>query len=76
MSVAEEAQEEIARFRQKYGMGFEEFTASLSGKATIGEEDDWMMWESARDMLETGALKMLRRIQGPGGSGRRETPPG
>lgn len=49
----EEAQEEIAFFRQKYGLDFDEFTVSLTGKVSIEEEDDWMIWESARDMLES-----------------------
>jgi len=48
-----EAQQEIALFERKYGCSFEELTASLKGRATIEEEDDWMAWESARDMLES-----------------------
>lgn len=49
----EEAEKEAAFFRQKYGLSFDEFTASLAGKANTEEEDDWMMWESARDMLKS-----------------------
>lgn len=48
-----EAEQEIARFQKKYGMSFEEWSDSLVSKATIEEEDDWMEWESARDMLES-----------------------
>jgi|Deesub1362A_J573_1020465.scaffolds.fasta_scaffold03895_2 hypothetical protein len=48
-----EAQQEIIHFERKYGMSFEEWTASLIGKASIEEEDDWMEWESARDILES-----------------------
>lgn len=49
----DEAEQEIARFQKKYGASFEEWSESLLGKATIEEEDDWMEWESARDMLES-----------------------
>jgi hypothetical protein len=49
----DEAEQEIARFQKKYGTSFEEWSDSLVGKATIKEEDDWMEWESARDMLES-----------------------
>jgi len=49
----EEAEEEIVSFRRKYAMDFDEFTASLAGEADTQEEDDWMAWESARDMLES-----------------------
>ncbi len=49
----DEAEQEIARFQKKYGMSFEEWSDSLVGRATIEEEDDWMEWESARDMLES-----------------------
>jgi Arc/MetJ-type ribon-helix-helix transcriptional regulator len=49
----DDAEQQIARFQKKYGMGFEEWSDSLVGKATIEEEDDWIEWESARDMLES-----------------------
>ena len=49
----DEAEQEIARFQEKYGMNFEEWSESLGGKATIEEEDDWMEWESIWDMLES-----------------------
>ncbi len=47
----EEARLEIARFERKHGCSFEKLTALLKGRATIEEEDDWMAWESAQDML-------------------------
>lgn len=49
----DEAKQKTARFQRKYGMSFEEWSESLVSKATIEEEDDWMEWESARDMLES-----------------------
>jgi hypothetical protein len=49
----EEAQREIAHFQRKYGTNFGKWTKSLVGRATVEEEDDWMRWESARDMLES-----------------------
>ena len=49
----EEARREIAHFQRKYGTDFEKWTESLVGRATVEEEDDWMRWESARDMLES-----------------------
>jgi len=47
----EEARQEIALFERKYGCSLEELTALLKGRATIKEEDDWMAWESALDIL-------------------------
>jgi hypothetical protein len=41
----------ISHLRKKYGMTFDEFTAHLRGKATIEQEDDWLEWEAAIDML-------------------------
>jgi hypothetical protein len=41
----------INRLRKKHGMTFDEFTAHLRGKATIEQEDDWLEWEAAIDML-------------------------
>jgi len=46
------AKAEIAALETKYGMTFEEFTEAIKGKASIQEEDDWMQWESALDMLQ------------------------
>lgn len=41
----------ISRLRNKHGMTFSEFTAHLNGRATIEQEDDWLEWEAAIDML-------------------------
>ncbi len=46
------AEAELRRYQRKYGQGFAEWTASLSGRATIADEDDWMEWEATRDMLK------------------------
>jgi hypothetical protein len=44
----------ISKYEKRYG-SFEEFTKRLEGKAKPKLEDDWMDWESARNML--GAWK-------------------
>jgi hypothetical protein len=41
----------ISHLRKKYDMTFDEFTAHLRGKASIEQEDDWLEWEAAIDML-------------------------
>lgn len=41
----------IRRLENKYNANFEAFTASLRGRATPAEEDDWLAWQSARRML-------------------------
>jgi len=41
----------ISHLRKKYNMTFDEFTAHLCGTATIEQEDDWLEWEAALDML-------------------------
>ena len=41
----------IRRLENKYGMDFDKFTARLKGKATPVQEDDWLVWKSARSML-------------------------
>ena len=46
------AEAEIQRYEQKYQQTFAEWTESLSGQASIAEEDDWMEWEATIDMLE------------------------
>jgi hypothetical protein len=46
------AEAEIQHYEQKYQQTFAEWTESLSGQATIAEEDDWMEWEATIDMLE------------------------
>jgi hypothetical protein len=41
----------ISHLRKKYDMTFDEFTTHLRGRATIEQEDDWLEWEAALDML-------------------------
>ena len=47
-----ENQREIEKFREKYGRSFEEFTENIEGEAKVDEEDDWIRWEAARNMME------------------------
>jgi hypothetical protein len=44
----------IKEFERRYGMSFSDFSKKLEQGATIKEEDDWMEWEAAVNML--GAL--------------------
>ncbi len=44
----------IKKFERRYGMSFSDFSKKLEQGATIKEEDDWMEWEAAVNML--GAL--------------------
>jgi hypothetical protein len=46
------AEAERRRYEQKYQCTFSEWSKSLSGQATISDEDDWMEWEAILDMLE------------------------
>jgi len=41
----------IKRYEKKYG-SFEDFTKRLEGRADPKLEDEWMEWESAKNMLE------------------------
>ena len=45
------AEVEIEYFERKYKKSFAEWSKNLTGKATVAEEDDWMEWESLRDMV-------------------------
>lgn len=45
------AEAEIQRYEQQYQCTFAEWSESLSGRATITDEDDWMEWEATLDML-------------------------
>lgn len=47
------AQTRVRRLEKKHGQSFAEYTSSLSGQATIADEDEWMEWESLLDMLES-----------------------
>ncbi len=46
------ASAEIGRYEQKYQQTFAEWTESLSGRASVSDEDDWMEWEAILDMLD------------------------
>lgn len=41
----------IRRFQAKYG-SFEQFTQKICGEATPYQEDKWLEWEAAINMLE------------------------
>ncbi|MBL7183431.1 MAG: hypothetical protein ISS50_03160 [Anaerolineae bacterium] len=41
----------VNHLKKKYDMAFDEFTAHLRGRANIEQEDDWLEWEAALDML-------------------------
>jgi len=41
----------IKKFERRYGMSFSDFSKKLEQGATIKEEDDWMEWEAAINML-------------------------
>ncbi len=42
---------EIKKYEAKYG-SFKEFTKKISGKASLKQEDLWMEWEAAINMLK------------------------
>jgi hypothetical protein len=42
----------IKKFERRYGMGFSDFSKKLEQGATIKEDDDWMEWEAAVNMLD------------------------
>jgi hypothetical protein len=46
------AEAELERYEQKHQCTFAEWSKSLSGQATITDEDDWMEWEATHDMLD------------------------
>ncbi len=41
----------IKKFERRYGMSFSDFSKKLGEGATIKEEDDWMEWGAAINML-------------------------
>jgi len=45
----------IKAYEAKYG-SFKEFTKNISGKATIKQEDQWMEWEAAINLLKAWKL--------------------
>jgi len=50
----------IEKFERKYSMNFSDFSKKLERGAAIKEEDDWMEWEAAINML--GAWKNTIRL--------------
>ncbi len=47
------AQAELRRYEQKYQCTFADWSESLSGRATVADEDDWMEWEALLNMLDS-----------------------
>jgi len=45
-------QYKVRKFERKY-QSWEKFTAEIKGKATPQQEDEWLEWEGARNMLNT-----------------------
>ena len=43
---------QLKLFEKKYGMSFSAFSKKLEKGASIPEEDDWMEWEAAENMLK------------------------
>jgi len=56
----------INRLRKKYNMTFDEFTAHLRGRATIEQEDDWLEWEAALNMLADWEATKKELLQSAG----------
>ena len=46
----------IKKFERRYGMSFSDFSKKLEQGATIKEEDDWMEWEAAINMLDAQGI--------------------
>ena len=43
---------QLKAFEQKYHMTFTDFSKKLKKGASIAEEDEWMEWEAAKNMLK------------------------
>jgi hypothetical protein len=56
-------QRELTRFERKYGMRYEQFTEYLHERAIMQEEDDWLDWKVAGEMLESW-LGLRREVVG------------
>jgi hypothetical protein len=54
----------IKNFERRYGMSFSDFSKKLEQGATIKEEDDWMEWEAAVNMLDAGTIELFSEITG------------
>ena len=53
---------QIRHYEQKHRRTFAEWTRELVERATIADEDEWMEWEAALDMLE-GWRQVKRLIE-------------
>lgn len=53
---------QLRAFEQKYRMSFDAFSRKLEKSATMAEEDEWMEWEAAENMLK--AWKQAARETG------------
>ncbi len=53
---------QLKSFEQKYRMSFDAFSRKLEKGASIAEEDEWMEWEAAENMLK--AWKQAARETG------------
>ncbi len=47
---------QLKDFEQKYRMTFTDFSKKLKKGASITEEDEWMEWEAAKNMLKAWKL--------------------
>jgi hypothetical protein len=45
-------QKQLKAFEQKYRISFNAFSRKLEKGASIAEEDEWMEWEAAKNMLK------------------------
>jgi hypothetical protein len=45
-------QKQLKAFEQKYRISFNAFSKKLEKGASIAEEDEWMEWEAAENMLK------------------------
>ena len=45
-------QNQINDLETKYHLSFEEFTRAIQGKASWKDEDDWLDWEDAVELLK------------------------
>ncbi len=43
---------QLKAFEQKYRMSFDAFSKKLEKGASIAQEDEWMEWEAAENMLK------------------------
>ncbi len=48
----ESYKKQLKFFEKKYGMSFSAFSKKLKKGASIPEEDDWMEWEAAENMIK------------------------